>query len=81
MALKHGKSLLRNVTPPKPVKLHLLVTRASGDTERYELGEVADLRFAVEYRRKLHKVALPRRLPTGWRMPVDTATASRRRAA
>ena len=66
MKQKIGKSLKRTkvdpISPPRPVELHLVVTRANGDTERYKLGEVKDLRYAIEYRKRLSAVKLPRRL-------------------
>lgn len=51
-----------HLSPPKPVELHLVVTRASGDTERYKLGEVPTLHHAIAYRRKLSKVTLPKKV-------------------
>jgi hypothetical protein len=47
--------------PPRPVELHLVVTRASGDTERFKLGEVPNMLFASAYRKKLTRVTLPRK--------------------
>ena len=46
---------------PGPVKVEVVVTRASGDQERMKLGEVSNLIFAYEWRRRLTKVAAPRR--------------------
>ena len=45
--------------PDAPIRLHLVVTRETGDTERYPLGTVRDLRLAYAYRRKLAKVSMP----------------------
>lgn len=44
------------------VQCHLVITRQSGDTERYLLAEVRSMLHAVEYRRKLLKVAVPTRI-------------------
>lgn len=49
-------------SPPRPVELHLVVTRASGDTERFKLGEVRDMRYAAAYRRKVERVAMPKKV-------------------
>ena len=46
--------------PDAPIRLHLVVTRETGDTERYPLGTVKDLRDAYAYRRKLGKGSLPK---------------------
>lgn len=48
--------------PSTPVKLYLLITRASGDVERHPLGEVQNLLAAYDYKRKVQKVALPKRV-------------------
>ena len=44
------------------VQCHLVVTRQSGDTERYLLAEVRSMLHAIEYRRKLAAVVIPKRL-------------------
>ena len=50
-----------NINPDQPVQLHLVVTRQTGDTERYKLGEAPDLIYAAAYRRRLAKVKCPKR--------------------
>lgn len=45
----------------RPVQLHVVVTRKSGDTETYKLGEVPDMMAAIEYKRKLIAVKAPKR--------------------
>lgn len=47
------------------VQLHLHVTRSTGDVERYKLGEVPDLRYAVVYRRRVARVPMPKTI-RGW---------------
>ena len=44
------------------VKCELVLTRQSGDTERYLLAEVRNMLFAIEYRRKLAAVSIPKRI-------------------
>lgn len=59
-----GKGLTSTppAAPTRPVELHLVVTRASGDRETYKLGEVPDLRYAIAYRRRLHRITMPKRI-------------------
>lgn len=63
---KVGKSLVPRVgTAPNGlpnVQIHLLITRQSGDTERYLLAEVQSMLFAIEYRRRLARVPVPKQL-------------------
>ena len=48
--------------PDAAVKLELVVTRASGDQERTKLGQAKNLLWAYEWRKRLTKVAAPRRV-------------------
>jgi len=52
----------RKDSTPTPVTLHLIVTRASGDREQYLLGEVPNLLMAIECRRRLARVPIPKKL-------------------
>ena len=61
----HGVGKAIKGSPIPPVQLHLLVTRGTGDVERYKLGEVPDLRYAALYRKKVMKVPMPKSL-RGW---------------
>lgn len=62
-----ARILAGDSNPKPPVKLHLLITRSTGDVERYQLGEVPDLRYAIDYRLKLAKVRVPKRLGSAWK--------------
>lgn len=55
------------------VTIHLVVTRKSGDTERYLLGRVPDLRYAIDFRHKLAKVRMPKHLAPFWMMPKPSS--------
>ena len=63
---KRGKSAVpaRSIAPNglPTVQIHLVVTRQSGDTERYLMAEVRNMLYAIEYRRKLARVSIPQRL-------------------
>ncbi len=41
------------------VKVHLVITRSTGDTEAYKLAELKDLGEAANYRRKIIAVKVP----------------------
>ena len=65
--IKQSKGVGRSALTLAPnglpsVQCHLVVTRQSGDTERYLLAEVRSMLHAIEYRRKLAAVAIPKRL-------------------
>lgn len=62
-------------SPPRPVELHLVVTRSSGDTECYKLGEVPDLRYVIQYRRKVSAVKMPTKLGKEWQIPKRKVAA------
>lgn len=49
------------------VQVHLVVTRQTGDTERYKLAELPDLRYAWKYRQALAKVKVPTTLGAEWK--------------
>lgn len=57
---KAGKTLRIPKVSAQPLELHLVVTRASGDTERYKLGTAPHMVAAMEYRRRLTAVKLPK---------------------
>lgn len=46
------------------VQIHILVTRASGDVEKYKLAEGPDLIWAIAARRRLMACRLPARVAT-----------------
>lgn len=73
---RKGKTLrATNNKPPAMVMVHLLVTRASGDVERYKLASLPDLRFAIEYRKVLGKVPVPKKLGKLWAIPSKREVA------
>lgn len=63
---KAGKTLKSSGGKEPVVQLHLLVTRSSGDTERYKLGELPNMMAAIEYKRKLIAVKVPKRWLRKW---------------
>lgn len=61
------------------VSIHLTITRKSGDVEKYLLGKVPDLRYAIDFRRKVAAVKIPKHLAPFWLMEKPGRLESKRR--
>lgn len=61
------KRVLKIIDPTlRPILVHLVVTRQSGDTETTLLGKVPNLMTAIEWRRKIVAVPVPKRFMRKW---------------